>query len=115
MVSPDHHPDRALYNVGVALRLVDRLLADFEVGTTPERHGSAVRELRCSPGELTGRVAHALMLAETLSEEATRADHGVRADVDPEAAAGALQQQLRQTLRGLLLDLERRAPQPEAV
>ncbi len=89
VVSPDRQPDRALYKVTVALRLVDRLLADLDLGVAPLADERLVKEVR-QPGELTGRVAHALMLAEGLNSD----------------TAG----QLRSMLRGVLLDLERRAP-----
>jgi hypothetical protein len=90
--------------VGVALRLVDRLLDELELGTTESALSvdptvrSSVRHNAAQPNELTGRVAHALMLAEKLGAE---------------DAAGS--DQLRKTLRGLLIDLERRAPRREAV
>jgi len=98
VVSPDLQPEQALYKVTVALRLVDRMLADLDVGATELAAQALIRDASQPTvgtqqrGELTGRVAHALQLAEMISSD----------------AAG----QLRSTLRGVLLDLERRAPQP---
>lgn len=97
MVSPDHCADPALYKVTVALRLVDRLLGELDLGTTEAGLEPTVRSSAAQPNELTGRVAHALMLAEKLGAEDAGSD------------------QLRKTLRGLLIDLERRAPRREAV
>lgn len=99
MVSPDHCADPALYKVTVALRLVDRLLGELDLGTTEAAVGPepTVRSPATLPNELTGRVSHALMLAEKLGAEDASSD------------------QLRKTLRGLLIDLERRAPRREAV
>ena len=101
VVSPDHCADPALYKVTVALRLVDRLLGELELGTTEAAIGlePTVRSpaAAAQPNELTGRVAHALMLAEKLGAEYAGSD------------------QLRKTLRGVLIDLERRAPRREAV
>jgi len=103
MVSPDHQADQALYKVGVALRLVDRLLGEFDVEVVDDpaslaayAHTTAKRRTS-RPSELTGRVAHALMLAEELGHDHEGGD------------------QLRKTLRGLLIDLERRPPRRQAV
>ena len=104
VVSPDRHPERALYNVSVALRLVDRLLAELDLGAQPLGRDA------CHPGELTGRVAHALMLAETLGS-----DRAADADVPSSPTHDLLRRQLQNTLRGLLVDLERRGAHREAV
>ena len=83
--SVETRPERALYNVGVALRLVDQLLA--EVGATYEAADANERDM-------ADRVAHALMLAESLEAE------------NP-SPRRHLNTQLRGTLRSLLVDLER--------
>ena len=83
--SVETRPERALYNVGVALRLVDQLLQ--EVG--------AQLAVESDQQEMADRVAHALMLVERLEADGTSSP---RRKVNT---------QLRGTLRSLLLDLER--------
>jgi len=81
-------PERARYNVGVALRLVDQLLSELDVDASP-CEGADDRQV-------ADRIAHALMLAESLeSGEPSPRNH--------------LSLRLRGTLRSLLVDLERAA------
>lgn len=87
-------PDRVLYNLGVALRLVDQLLS--EVGTDL----SPTPTLGEHDAGTVDRVAHALMLVE-------------RMESDAPSPRGHLSSQLRGTLKSLLVDLERSAgPEP---